>query len=156
MPSRRWGQKCETSACSPVQHLTSLRSQPNLGPVGLIYFNSGKKKWAKERTGERFVKSPTVLSLTFHYVHGIRSSELHLCCLALNPLWNTAIPARLHLKPIYACFHCTCGLWARGWFWTIRILAISRVFCSGSALFCITVLRNSNLWDTVRDLGSNR
>lgn len=37
-----------------------------------------------------------------------------------------------------------------------RILAISRVFCSGSALFCFTFLRNSNLRDTVKYLGSNK
>lgn len=33
---------------------------------------------------------------------------------------------------------------------------LSGVFCSGSALFDFTVLRNSNLGDSVRELGSKK
>lgn len=67
LPSRRTGQKCETSCCSTLMHLTSLRSVPNLGAVGLIYFNSGRKR-ARQNTVERFVKSRAALSSTFCYV----------------------------------------------------------------------------------------
>lgn len=99
--------------------------------------------------GERFVKFPAVLSVTFHYVVESALQNFTFCCNTFNSALKYS---RLNLKQIYvlvvyeleAVFgsipgHISCVLFF--------------FFCSGSALFCVTVLK---LWDTVKDLGSNK